>query len=176
MSIAIVNSTDRPVGCASSFHIRRPNGYVREQIGILLLRWPSEDALDAPTVTLRVPPRADHVTLLRTVVSGIAARRDYTLEQVDDLRMAVEEAAVLLLRHGEGTPLELHAIVEEHQLQVRLSTDITTTDAVIDPSSFSWMILQALTDDLSTALEGTTASLKLVKHRHHADHHPEGRA
>jgi serine/threonine-protein kinase RsbW len=130
--------------------------------------------LDAPTVTLRVPPLADHVTLLRTVVSGIAARRDYTLEQVDDLRMAVEEAAVLLLRHGDGTPLELRAVIEEHQLQVELSTEVSTPETVVDPSSFSWMILQALTDGLSTAVEGTTASLTLVKHRHHADHHAEG--
>lgn len=129
--------------------------------------------MDAPTVTLRVPPLADHVTLLRTVVSGIAARRDYTLEQVDDLRMAVEEAAVLLLRHGEG-PLELRAVVEDHQLQVELSTHVTTPGTVVDPSSFSWMILQALTDGLSSAVDGTTATLTLVKHRHHADHHAEG--
>lgn len=130
--------------------------------------------MDAPTVTLRVPPLADHVTLLRTVVSGIAARRDYTLEQVDDLRMAVEEAAVLLLRHTDGTPLELRAVVEDHQLRVDLSTHVATADAVVDPSSFSWMILQALTDDLSTSVEGSTASLTLVKHRHHANHHAEG--
>ncbi|HSJ44701.1 MAG TPA: ATP-binding protein [Euzebyales bacterium] len=121
-----------------------------------------------------MPPLADHLTLLRTVVSGIAARRDYTLEQVDDLRMAVEEAAVLLLRHGDGTPLELRAAVDEYQLQVELSTKVSTPETVIDPSSFSWMILQALTDGLSTTVEGTTASLTLVKQRHHADHHAEG--
>lgn len=117
---------------------------------------------------------ADHVTLLRTLVSGIAARRNYTLEQVDDLRMAVEEAAVLLLRHGDGTPLELNAVVEDERLQVELSTDISSPDSVVDPSSFSWKILEALTDDLSTAKEGTRASLTLIKHVHHDDH-AEGR-
>lgn len=121
--------------------------------------------MDAPTVTLRVPPLADHVTLLRTVVSGIAARRDYTLEQVDDLRMAVEEAAVLLLRHGDGTPLELHATVRPEELHVELSTDIVGPDPVVDPASFSWMILQALTDDLSTTVDGGRARLTLVKQR-----------
>lgn len=131
--------------------------------------------MDTPTVTLRVPPEADHVTLLRTVVSGIAARRNYTLEQVEDLRMAVEEAAVLLLRHGDGTPLELNAVVEDERLQVELSTDISTPESVVDPSSFSWKILQALTDDLSTAKTGTRTSLKLIKHVHHDDH-AEGRA
>ncbi len=121
--------------------------------------------MDTPTVTLRVPPLADHVALLRTVVSGLAARRDYTLEQVDDLRMAVEEAAVLLLRNGQGSPLELNATVEPEELCVELSTDIAGPDAVVDPTSFSWMILEALTDDLSTTVQGRRASLKLVKHR-----------
>jgi len=125
--------------------------------------------LDAPTVTLRVPPLADHLMLLRTVVSGSAARRDYTLEQVDDLRMAVEEAAVQLLRHGTGSPLVLHATLEEDELRVELSTVTATQDAVFDPSSFSWMILQALTDDLSTAVDGDAATLRLVKYRRPAD-------
>ena len=125
--------------------------------------------MDAPTVTLRVPPLADHLTLLRTVVGGIAARRDYTLEQVDDLRMAVEEAAVQLLRHGNGSPLVLHATVADDELHVELSTTTATDETVFDPSSFSWMILQALTDRLSTAVEGETATLHLVKYRRRAD-------
>lgn len=125
--------------------------------------------MDAPTVTLRVPPLADHLTLLRTVVSGIAARRDYTLEQVDDLRMAVEEAAVQLLRHGNGSPLVLHATIEEDELHVELSTTTAADEMVFDPSSFSWMILQALTDRLSTAVEGNAASLRLVKYRRPVD-------
>ena len=129
----------------------------------------SEDVLEAPTVTLRVPPLADHLTLLRTVVSGIAARRDYTLEQVDDLRMAVEEAAVQLLRHGNGSPLVLHATIEEDELAIELSTKTASAETVFDPSSFSWMILQALTDHLSTAVEGNAASLHLVKYRRATD-------
>lgn len=127
------------------------------------------DAPDPPTVTLRVPPLADHLSLLRTVVSGIAARQDYTLEQVDDLRMAVEEAAVQLLRHGNGNPLTFHATIAEDELHVELSTTTAADEAVFDPSSFSWMILQALTDRLSTSVEGQAATLHLVKYRQPAD-------
>lgn len=123
------------------------------------------DLPNAPTVTLRVPPLADHFSLLRTVVSGIAARGDYTLEQVHDLRMAVEEAAVQLLRHGNGSPLVLHATVAEDQVAVELSTGTAADETVFDPSSFSWMILQALTDHLSTTVEGDTATLQLIKRR-----------
>ena len=127
------------------------------------------DAPDSSTVTLRVPPLADHVTLLRTIISGIAARQDYTLEQVDDLRMAVEEAAVQLLRHGNGSPLVLHATVAEDELHVELSTATAAREPVFDPSSFSWMILQALTDRLSATVDNDAATLRLVKYRHSAD-------
>src|ERR671914_354652 len=129
-----------------------PVRWLRVRAAILRPATGSEDVLEAPTVTLRVPPLADHLTLLRTVVSGIAARRDYTLEQVDDLRMAVEEAAVQLLRHGNGSPLVLNATIEEDELLIELSTTTASDETVFDPSSFSWMILQALTDRLSTAV------------------------
>lgn len=126
--------------------------------------------MDVPTVSLRVPPLADHVTLLRTLVSGIAARGDYTLEQVDDLRMAVEEAAVQLLRHGDGGPLELHATMGDDELGVELVTTLSAGESsAVDPASFSWMILQALTDEVSTSVDGTAASLRMVK-RQRPDH------
>jgi hypothetical protein len=83
--------------------------------------------------------------------------------------MAVEEAAVQLLRHGNGSPLVLHATLEEDQLHIELSTTTASDETVFDPSSFSWMILQALTDHLSTAVEGNAASIRLVKHRRPAD-------
>lgn len=131
--------------------------------------------MDTPTVSLRVPPLADHLTLLRTVVSGIAARRDYTLEQVDDLRMAVEEAAVQLLRHGDGGPLVLDATIADDELGVELSTTLAEGETtVVDPSSFSWMILEALTDDLSTTVEGNAASLRLVKRQRPDDAEDQG--
>jgi hypothetical protein len=83
--------------------------------------------------------------------------------------MAVEEAAVQLLRHGNGSPLVLNATIAEDELHVELSTNTATHETVFDPSSFSWMILQALTDRLSTAVEGDTATLRLVKCRQPAD-------
>jgi hypothetical protein len=83
--------------------------------------------------------------------------------------MAVEEAAVQLLRHGNGSPLVLHATIEQDELLIELSTTTASDETVFDPSSFSWMILQALTDRLSTAVEGNAASLSLVKYRQASD-------
>lgn len=123
--------------------------------------------MDAPTVTLRVPPLADHLALLRTVVGGVAAREQFTLEQVDDLRMAVEEAAVQLLRRNDGSPLVLQATVGLDKLELDISTGVSAGEPVFDPTSFSWMILDALSDDLVSDSDGSIARLRLTKQRTH---------
>lgn len=116
-------------------------------------------------VTVKVPPTAGHLALLRTAVGGFAARDHFTLDQVDDLRMAVEEAAVQMLRHVEGGQLTLEVRATEPGVEVRLYADVSGSDPVIDESSFSWTILRALADDLRIEMQQGHATVVLSKHR-----------
>lgn len=117
------------------------------------------------TVTVRVPAEAGHLAVLRTVVGGVAARDSFTLDQVDDLRMAVEESAVQLLRRIGDGPLQLDVRTTSKGIEVRLHADVATSGAVIDESSLSWAILEALADDLRVEVEGRHASVVLTKDR-----------
>lgn len=121
--------------------------------------------MDGESVIVKVPPQAGHLALLRTAVGGFAARDHFTLDQVDDLRMAVEEGAVQLLRRASGEHLSLECHTSGAGLEVRLSTAVTSNEPIIDESSFSWTILQALADDLRIEMQQSTATLVLVKHR-----------
>jgi serine/threonine-protein kinase RsbW len=116
-------------------------------------------------VTVRVPPSGGHLALLRTAVGGFAARDRFTLDQVDDLRMGVEEAAVQLLRHAAGQPLDLDVTATESGIEVRLHTDVTSDEDIIDEQSFSWSILRALSDELSVESRKGHATIVLAKHR-----------
>jgi serine/threonine-protein kinase RsbW len=98
------------------------------------------------TVKVLIPPDTNYVPLLRTTVAGIAARESFTLEEVDDLRMGVEEAAVLLLRRGGTHALSLDVTVTDESLEALLSTVAESAGDPVDESSFSWMILSALAD------------------------------
>ena len=114
-------------------------------------------------VRVRVPPDADHVPLLRTAVAGVAARMGFTLEEVDDLRMGVEEAAVLLLRHGGASPLELDLLVDEGAIEASVAGDVEGDGDAVDRESFSWTILAALVDEVRTERDGASGRIVLVK-------------
>jgi hypothetical protein len=48
-------------------------------------------------VELRVPASGAYLAVLRTAAAGLAARLDFTLDDIEDLRIAVDEACALLL-------------------------------------------------------------------------------
>ncbi len=121
--------------------------------------------MTTPQIYLRVPANPGFVSLLRTTVGAFAAHEHYTLEQIDDLRMAAEEAAVQLLRRSTGDRLTLEMSADEQQMQVRLTVSVTPGGPVIDPESFSWTILQALADDLDLHDGRGSSSVTLSKHR-----------
>ena len=116
-------------------------------------------------VTVTVPATANHLAVLRTAVGGFAARDSFTLDQVDDLRMAVEEAAVQLLRHSRGDRITMDIETTDNGVEVRLRGDVADDDPVIDESSFSWTILRALADDIRIESADSTAIIVLAKHR-----------
>lgn len=116
-------------------------------------------------VTVTVPATANHLAVLRTAVGGFAARDQFTLDQVDDLRMAVEEAAVQLLRHSRGDRITMDVETTSDGVEVRLTGHVADDDPVIDESSFSWTILRALADDIRIDSKNQQAVIVLAKHR-----------
>jgi hypothetical protein len=116
-------------------------------------------------VTVTVPASAGHLAVLRTAVGGFAARDSFTLDQVDDLRMAVEEAAVQLLRHMRGDRVGMELETTRSGVEVRLSGEVAPGDPVIDEASFSWTILRALADELRVDTDGSQATIVMNKTR-----------
>lgn len=117
------------------------------------------------SVKVRIPPDNGYVPLLRTAVAGIAAREAFTLEEVDDLRMGVEEAAVLLLRRGGKDPLTLDVTVTDDGVEAALSASSVSGGEPVDEASFSWMILSALADKIRTERDDREVRIILTKTR-----------
>ncbi len=123
----------------------------------------ADDLDDA--VELQVPPAATYVATLRVLAAGLAARCDLTIDEIEDLQLAVDEACALLLPHADrGAPL-----VARFHLRpgaIRFDSAVTTTaPAQPDRNGFSWSILEALGEQLEVRAAGTQLSISFGKRR-----------
>jgi serine/threonine-protein kinase RsbW len=108
------------------------------------------------TITLRVPAHPDYVGLIRSTAGHVAARADLTVEQIDDLRLAVDEAFALLISHNPS-----HGDVS---VTFEVAVDVLTINLVgpegspeLDRSTFAWTVLQALVADVKISTSGSGA-------------------
>jgi serine/threonine-protein kinase RsbW len=115
----------------------------------------------ADTVDLRVPADPAYLAVIRTATAGLAARLDLTLDEIEDLRIAVDEACALLLDHrahpGEG----VHASFTIHPgtLEVVMSGP---TRNLPERGSFAWTVLEALVGKVETGLSQDGCWIRLT--------------
>jgi len=87
--------------------------------------------------------------------AGLAARLDFTLDDIEDLRMAVGEACALVLENADpGGDLRATFDLSDGSIRVAVSADSAGDDHGPDESSFGWQVLTALTSDVLTRREG----------------------
>ncbi|WP_433497805.1 ATP-binding protein [Sphaerimonospora sp. CA-214678] len=117
-------------------------------------------------VTVRLPAASAYLSVLRTATAGLAARLDFTLDQIEDLRIAVDEACAMLLRHAvPGTDLLAEFELTGQEMTVRVEVN---TVGVSSPNreDFAWMVLTALADDVDALSEhGDHMAIVLRKRR-----------
>jgi serine/threonine-protein kinase RsbW len=116
-------------------------------------------------VALSVPADSAYLTVVRTAAAGLGARLDFTLDDIEDLRIAVDEACALLLRQARPeTALDVWFSLGEGSLAVKVAA---TCDRPSIPSrsGFSWTVLAALTDELDMEVDGSTLFITLSRSR-----------
>ena len=123
-------------------------------------------------VSVDVPANAAFVQVLRNVVAGVAARLDMPIDQIEDVRLAVTEAASLLLEDGDATTLRMTVGRDEDTVDVTLSSDGAAdpwpTDQVM--ASWPWLVVKGLTDEIRTDRpDGAGPSIGFTKGRERVD-------
>jgi serine/threonine-protein kinase RsbW len=111
---------------------------------------PHREAADvADIVDLRVPADPAYLAVIRTATAGLAARLDLTLDEIEDLRIAVDEACGLLLDHRSHPGEEVRASFTIHpgMLEVVMSGP---TRNLPERGSFAWTVLEALAGQVET--------------------------
>ena len=115
-----------------------------------------------PDVELRLPADTVYVAVLRTTTAGLAARLDFTLDDIEDLRMSVGEACAIVLPQADaGSDLLAEFELSTGELSVRVGVD-SQSPAAVDEDSFGWQVLTTLASDVHAEAAGGRFSLRLT--------------
>jgi serine/threonine-protein kinase RsbW len=131
-------------------------------------------------VVLVVPADGSYLAVLRTATAGLAARLQFTLDEIEDLRIAVDEACAMLLAvagrsasggtTGGGGPTESAELTCEFEvtptaLSISVGVSVEGTVALPGNQSFSWQVLTALAGEVTADASPGRAVIRLMKRR-----------
>ena len=101
------------------------------------------------TVHLEIPASGADLAVARAAATGLAAQLQFTYEEIDDLRIAVDEACTqLLARRGSATTLNVAYHLAEAELRVDVSIEAADRGDPLERDTFAWQILSAMTDEV----------------------------
>ncbi|MGH8961279.1 MAG: ATP-binding protein [Jatrophihabitantaceae bacterium] len=120
---------------------------------------------DGDHVTIRIPADGVYIATLRLATASLAARCDLTVDDIEDLRLAVDEACALLLPHAsaDGT-LDADFGLAHAQLTVEASV-AAGDSADIDRGGFAWTVLGALATSVDVSNSGGRLAISVTKRR-----------
>src|SRR5947209_9849614 len=99
-------------------------------------------------VRLAVPATPEFLRLARVTAAGLASRLGFTFDDVDDLRLAIDELCFALIgSKGRTGTVQLSYLVQSDCLEVSGSGQFTDDGVPPGLNDFSGQILDALVDE-----------------------------
>jgi serine/threonine-protein kinase RsbW len=110
--------------------------------GPLVAARPLEPGADQ--VTVRLPADGAYLSVLRTATAGLAARLDFTLDDIEDMRIAVDEACAMLLSQAiPGSNLDCSFALSPDDMTITVSVPCLNP-RLPSGETFAWTVLTAL--------------------------------
>lgn len=126
---------------------------------------PDHAGTEVDIVEVRTPADVVYVSTLRLTAASLASRCDLTIDDIEDLRLAVDEACALLLPHATAAAT-LDARFEVGNGELRVHTSVATSDtAEPDRDGFAWTVLGALATEIAVEPGPQRLTISVVKKR-----------
>ena len=118
------------------------------------------------TVELRIPAKAEWVAVARLAVAAVASRSDFSLEDIEDIRLAIAEACTSVIRDVQ--PWEHIAIFCETEpnelvVSVRGGKGTAIRADARSEQGLGILIIQSLMDSVEYQLERDGVVLRMSK-------------
>ncbi len=118
-------------------------------------------------IELTVPALASFLAVVRTATAGLAARLSLSFDDIEDLRIAVDEACtmVLSLPGAQAAALTCRYEVLPDALAVRVSAQVHGSPVLPPERSFAWQVLTTHATGVRGAVDAGHAWIELRKRR-----------
>ncbi len=115
-----------------------------------------------PDAEVRLPAETAYVAVLRMSAAGIAARLDFTLDDIEDLKMAVSEACALVLADATpGGDLRAQFFLSDQQIEIDVTADAVDASPP-DQDSFGWQVLTTSAARASASATPSNVTIRLA--------------
>ncbi len=81
-------------------------------------------------IEIRVPPEPSLSRVLRLAASGLASLAGFTVDEIEDVKIAVSEVLIALIEHGGGLPVDFHISTETLGIRVAGRTMVESLDVL----------------------------------------------
>jgi anti-sigma regulatory factor (Ser/Thr protein kinase) len=79
-------------------------------------------------IEIRVPAEPSLSRVVRLAASGVASLAGFTVDEIENIKIAVSEVLIALVEHGAGQPIDIQFSVGEKSFDVRGRTTVETFD------------------------------------------------
>ena len=113
-------------------------------------------------IRLTVPASAAWVVLARTAATACCARLDFDVDRLEDVRLAVDEVATMLIERAlPGTDVRCELVpYDDGRLDIAIRAE-TDSGALPRTDTFAWAVLTALVDDVTTTIDARETTVLL---------------
>ncbi len=101
-----------------------------------------------------VPLRTRYASTVRMIAASLGADAGFSVDEIDDLRLALDEVFSLLAEHHVGDRMRATFRLDGSQLTVRLTRESGPVD--VEPDELAANILRSVVDSYEFASDGVT--------------------
>ena len=123
-----------------------------------------DTTIDGP-IELTLPADSRLLRLVRLVASGLASTAGFDVDQLEDLRIAVDEAVAALLEGGDGSRLALSFAIDDSAVTMVGQTPANSSGLDGERLDISRQILDAVCDENELVPEADAIRVRIVKRR-----------
>lgn len=108
----------------------------------------AEDVGFTGVIEVLTAARSLVVPTIRTVAADLAARADFDLDSIDDLRVAVDDACAMLVRIAAPNA-RLRCEFSVRSDLMRITAEVDAAVDALPTGSFGWQVLTCLADEVT---------------------------